>query len=68
MLLKQRLDCVPNYFNKIAENSTFKKAVLLSNQPPLDLNKETLIDFRQLLQHFIAVQKKHRFFKRYNRN
>lgn len=54
--LKQRLDCVPNYFNKISP-------VQEKNSEQTD-NK---IDFKELLDHFIKVQEKHKFFKRQKR-
>jgi hypothetical protein len=60
MLLKRRLDCVPNFFSKIsndplpttkADNEQVKKA------------NEYQIDFNMLLNHFVEVQERHRFFK-----
>lgn len=55
LTLKQRLDCVPNYCNKISQLNT-------------ELNKtneiKTQIDFKNLLAHFIEIQDKHRFFKK----
>jgi hypothetical protein len=67
MLLKQRLDCVPNYYNKIAENSSFGKLTIANDESQsadLSTKEQNQIDFKQLLQHFIQVQKKHKFFKR----
>ena len=53
MILKQRLDCVPNYFNKIADNTQIVKSV----------ENTSSIDFKVLLQHFIKVQEGHKFFR-----
>ncbi len=56
LLLKQRLDCVPNYYNKIADNL---------NTPIVQKQEitECPIDFKELLQHFIVVQEGHKFFR-----
>lgn len=53
--LKHRLDCVPNYYNKISVNS---ETNITSN---LDRKK---IDFKELLQHFLKVQERQKFFKK----
>lgn len=66
MLLKQRLDCVPNYYNKVAESGAFKKANMTGSDEP-DNKMEHTIDFKELLTHFIEVQKKHKFFKKNSR-
>lgn len=65
MLLKQRLDCVPNYYNKVAESGAVKKAYL--GHGGLEGKVENAIDFKELLTHFIEVQKKHKFFKKNSR-
>ena len=51
--LKNRLDCVPNYFNKISNSNNTK------------LNTERRkIDLEELLEHFVKVQERHKFFKK----
>lgn len=60
MLLKQRLDCVPNFYNKVAESGHFGKTNSVRSI-------ENEIDFKELQQHFIEVQKKHKFFKKNSR-
>lgn len=57
VMLKQRLDCVPNYFNKIADN-TSNNSIDLKGE-----NSEAAIDFKELLQHFIKIQEGHKFFR-----
>lgn len=53
--LKKRLDCVPNYFNKITN----------SNKSDTNLNTEQRkMDLKELLEHFVKVQEKHKFFKK----
>ena len=64
LLLKQRLDCVPNYYNKIAEST---KVAFQETEENAGAKQENSIDFKQLLQHFIQVQEKHKFFKRSKR-
>ena len=59
LMLKQRLDCVPNYYSKVTDVERDVKSQLSSSSSP--------IDFKQLLAHFIQVQEKHRFFKRQNK-
>ena len=61
LLLKQRLDCVPNYYNKIAQTIIPNTDINTSN------NSNDIIEFKQLLQHFIQVQEKHKFFKKTKR-
>ncbi len=49
-ILKQRLDCVPNYFNKIKYGQSL---------PIQQSNESTpVIDFKQLLDHFQTIQNK----------
>jgi vacuole morphology and inheritance protein 14 len=55
LTLKQRLDCVPNYCNKISQ---------LQPEPNKNNLIKSQIDFNQLLAHFIEIQDKHRFFKK----
>jgi hypothetical protein len=63
-MLKQRLDCVPNYFNKISDHRTTPNQTAVgTNQSKAD----SKIDFKELLEHFIAIQEKHKFFKRQKR-
>lgn len=57
-MLKQRLDCVPNYFNKISD-----KVSMGSNMS----KSQSKIDFKDLLDHFVKIQEKHKFFKRQKR-
>lgn len=59
MTLKQRLDCVPNFYNKIKAADS----ILGDIQQGL----ENKIDFKELLEHFVKVQEKHKFFKRQKR-
>ncbi len=61
MLLKQRLDCVPNYYNKVADSN------MNLNEPVNNKLDKNEIDFKMLLDHFIEVQKKHKFFKKTSR-
>lgn len=61
LLLKQRLDCVPNYYNKVNVSDALKE-----NEMAVD-KSENSIDFEDLLKHFIGVQKKHKFFKKNSR-
>jgi vacuole morphology and inheritance protein 14 len=56
MTLKQRLDCVPNYYNKIADN-------LNNTDIKKDQTTDCNIDFKELLQYFIKVQETHKFFR-----
>ncbi len=63
MLLKQRLDCVPNYYNKVADSNLAKGDVTLGDERSA-VNE---IDFKMLLGHFVEVQKKHKFFKKTSR-
>ena len=56
--LKQRLDCVPNYYNKIANSA---------GNLDTKSNSASQIDFKELLEHFINVQEKHKFFKKQKR-
>ena len=60
LLLKQRLDCVPNYYNKIAHTSEISSLI---KKEESTFKQSHSIDFKQLLQHFIQVQEKHNFFK-----
>jgi len=60
ILLKQRLDCVPNYYNKIAQSSELRSPI---KKEESSSKQSHSIDFKQLLQHFIQVQEKHKFFK-----
>jgi vacuole morphology and inheritance protein 14 len=62
VLLKQRLDCVPNYYNKISLSSLNPSSGETKIQNFNDNNDK--IDFKMLLDHFIQVQKKHKFFKK----
>ena len=61
MLLKQRLDCVPNYYNKVAKTSEFTNVT--SSKEELYSKRSNSIDYKQLIQDFIQVQEKHKFFK-----
>ena len=71
ILLKQRLDCVPNYYNKITDlkvnnnliDSSSSSVSIKSEQ----ISSSEIIDFKQLLQYFIQVQEKHKFFKKSKR-
>ncbi len=71
ILLKQRLDCVPNYYNKITDlkvnnnliDSSSSSVSIKSEQ----ISSSDIIDFKQLLQYFIQVQEKHKFFKKSKR-
>jgi vacuole morphology and inheritance protein 14 len=66
LMLKQRLDCVPNYYNKVTNFSSIKTES--SNDMSSDQRSNSIkIDFKQLLEHFIQVQEKHKFFKRQKR-
>jgi vacuole morphology and inheritance protein 14 len=56
MTLKQRLDCVPNYYNKIADN-------LNNTDTKKEQTTDCNIDFKELLQYFIKVQETHKFFR-----
>ena len=67
MLLKQRLDCVPNYYNKVAISAAFKNPTLGSDNQMEFSSVENSIDFKELLTHFVEVQKKHKFFKKSSR-
>jgi vacuole morphology and inheritance protein 14 len=60
MLLKRRLDCVPNFFNKISNDAL--PITQFDNEQVKKANKYE-IDFDMLLNHFVQVQEKHRFFK-----
>lgn len=69
ILLKQRLDCVPNYYNKIApppgtSDNLNIKSIKLNDEAVKQITNNNKIDFKLLLDHFIQVQKKHKFFKR----
>ncbi len=58
-ILKQRLDCVPNFFNKIK----FNDEVLSTNTKQTNRNASS-IDFKQLLEHFKSIQDKQLQMKR----
>ena len=61
LMLKQRLDCVPNYYNKIADSAKINTTSSINEER---IKHECNIDFKQLLQDFIQVQEKHKFFKK----
>jgi vacuole morphology and inheritance protein 14 len=70
ILLKQRLDCVPNYYNKITDIKVNNN--LIDSSSSMSTGSEnnpssSIIDFKQLLQYFIQVQEKHKFFKKSTR-
>lgn len=62
-MLKQRLDCVPNYFNKISD----KNPAQSQSGSGHSTNQSSNIDFKELLEHFVKIQEKHKFFKRQKR-
>ena len=66
LLLKHRLDCVPNYYNKIAEHVRASSSCQ-AKDPEQAKKLAHEIDFNQLLQHFVQVQETHRFFKKSKR-
>jgi hypothetical protein len=67
MMLKQRLDCVPNFYNKIHESLKPSKSGEDMAKADQQTSSNKDIDFKQLLDHFIKVQEQHKFFKRSKR-
>lgn len=63
LTLKQRLDCVPNYFNKVAFNQDVAVRPQIENVQIMS-SEQMSIDFQNLLKHFIAIQEKQKFFKK----
>jgi vacuole morphology and inheritance protein 14 len=65
IMLKNRLDCVPSYYNRLSVDPSSKPAN--DDKNGIVLPSSSKIDFKQLLEHFVQIQEKQRFFKLHKR-